>query len=241
MAVAYVQNKGSQNASSSSLAEAFGSNVTAGNLLVGMMALGGSNVGTGVSTTPTDTLGHVYSATDIQLNAPGNAGVGRLWYVGNSSGGANTLTFHCVGLLEFTGEAAEFSGVSTTTVLDTHNSTTGTSSIALSPSITPTSSGALIIAGMLDVGASTVVPSWSNTGTGATFTAIPLSSVISNGLNQRAGLAYAIDVNKGTYIANAVANGGVSAAWAIFIAAFNVGGGAAANPTRQKTLTGAGH
>lgn len=121
---------------------AFGSNLTAGNLLVLMCRLGAN----GTTMTTTDTLGHTW----VEAVNVDNAAGGRrtfLRYVENCSGGANTITFTPSTSVTFRIAIFEYSGLLTSGALDQKTATgaTGNSTTANSGNLTTTQADELLI------------------------------------------------------------------------------------------------
>ena len=138
-----------------STTQAFGSNVTAGSLLTLSQAFWKPGSLPTINT-PTDTLGHTWTPMGAQLNMVEN-GL-RSYYVANCSAGANTVT---VGLSAYGANSdvtiviAEWSGIATTTPLDQHAGTTGTSTLPNGGNITTTQADELLYSAMAHNGINT--------------------------------------------------------------------------------------
>ena len=132
-AIAFVQ--GTQVDSSSSLA--FGSNVTAGSMLI--VAL---RCSAGASCPSfTDTLSNSYSTAVGNNNGDSFVCIA---YALNTTAGANTITQSgCAGTVRMA--ISEFSGVSTSGALDLTNNASGVSATATSGTVTPTENNEVII------------------------------------------------------------------------------------------------
>lgn len=151
MAIAKVQSKSkSVGFVGNNTTLAFDSNVTAGNLLVVTHAHWGAS-GIAIST-PTDTLGHTYLPVAAEQSAGGGLVRLRSFYVANCSGGANTVTFDAAGTdtVELAVVISEFSGVATSSPLDTTNVGTGTGTAVSSGNVTPSVDNCLLYGGMSD-------------------------------------------------------------------------------------------
>lgn len=143
MAIAHVQST-SGNGSGTSLAVAFGSNNTAGNLLV--YGSGGDSDTTNI----TDTNNTPVSA--IGANDDPNFTYADIYYVQNCAAGANTATrTNASGQISLS--VAEYSGVKTSGALDQVNTGAGSGTAAASASVTTTQADELLI-GLTVAGAS---------------------------------------------------------------------------------------
>lgn len=126
---------------------AYGSNVTAGNLIAVTQSQWRSTAST--ITTPTDTLGHAYTGMAAEQSA--NNTRLRSFYVANISGGANTVTFDISDTA--TGEmavtVAEFSGALTASPLEAATSAGPTlSTTPSSGDVTPSVNNCLLYGAM---------------------------------------------------------------------------------------------
>ncbi len=140
MAIAYTGNSATAATTSvSTLNAAFGSNNTAGNFL---FVTTGSVIA--AATSISDTLGNTFTLLDTGVQ------LGKIWYVKNCKGGANTITVTFPNTGPQTVAAQEFSGVDTSAPLDKQgtiqSATTppGTTNIT-STNVTPTQNGELIV------------------------------------------------------------------------------------------------
>lgn len=143
MAIAHVQTPagGVQNSSATSVNLAFGSNVTAGSLIVGgwRYSVGGETV------TLSDTLGNTWTSNSVQVVVAGDGnstqGVG---FASGSAAGACTVTFAITGAaknLRFS--TSEYSVTAGAASVDQTITATGTSTTPASGAVTPTSDGQL--------------------------------------------------------------------------------------------------
>lgn len=170
MAIAYVQSANGQAFSGTTVAATFGSNVTAGNLIVITLY---ANKGL---TSIADTLTHTYSTATA--NTDGSTYVFGCYYVANISGGANTVTAtltaaHTFALMT----VQEYSGAATSSPLDqatfAFQATPGTGANAITTgNVTTTTDGQLIFgaAGSTEANTATV-----SAGTNYTIRQNPLS------------------------------------------------------------------
>jgi len=141
MAITLVQSAAITNNTVSTLA--FGSNNTAGNLLIAV----GRLVNTGSSTTISDSAGNSnWALLQSFLNLGAADQNLCFWYAPNCKGSANTVQFP-TGYAFYEGIIAEYSGVAISSPTDQQNSNSTTSSVAtLQPgSITPSQNGELIV------------------------------------------------------------------------------------------------
>lgn len=138
---------------------AYASNVTAANLLC-VTHTHYSNPSQ-LITTPVDTLTHTYTGMAAEQSIVFGADATKLrsFYVANCSGGANTVTFDIASTTtgDITCVIAEFSGVATTTPLETTNTGTATDTAVSGGSVTPAANGALLWGGMTFDGATTTI------------------------------------------------------------------------------------
>lgn len=133
---------GAANASATSITLAFGSNVTAGSLIVVGWRYGSS----ARTVTLSDTLGNTYANVTASeaFNATDGTTVG-IGYAMNSGAGADTVTFAISGAaanLRFA--ISEFSGGATSSAFDQANAATGNTSPLSAGSVTPGVNGELI-------------------------------------------------------------------------------------------------
>src|SRR5579863_5550204 len=141
MAPAFVQSKGGTSNAASPQNIVFTSNNTLGNLLVA----GGRTNGGAVQPVITDTQGNTWVVVDFD----NWTGVNNFWmaYAANCKAGANTVIVTEPGASCST-VIGEFSGVAITSPLDQHthaDTGAGTWTSASSGSVTPTTSGQLIV------------------------------------------------------------------------------------------------
>lgn len=169
MSLTFSQAASQYTAPATSIVKAFGSNVTAGNLLI-VTAQGGSTSQT--LNTPTDTLGNTYVLiTSAHSTNPSNGVWEYMWWAIANGSGANTVT-----ITPTTGSVQMFMNIGEWTVsgvaptLDGFGSTATTNNIAVT-TLTATSSAA---AGATDL----VVTSFCAGGGGT-------SSTITTGYTQR--------------------------------------------------------
>lgn len=112
MAIAQVQVPSSgSNSFGTSLGTAYGSNNTAGNLLV--MGATSTEAITSVTDSNTGT-----PASAVAITHPSEAASTAIWYVMNCPSGANTVTSNTVGSAPHTNHLLEYSGVATASALD---------------------------------------------------------------------------------------------------------------------------
>lgn len=143
MAIAHVQTPagGVANSSATSVALAFGSNVTAASAI-----LGGWRYGTnGRTVTLSDTQTNTYTSNAIEASdaSDGNSTCG-VGFALNAAAGATTVTFAISGAaanLRFS--TSEFSGVATSTALDKTAGASGSGTSMATASVTPDSDGEL--------------------------------------------------------------------------------------------------
>lgn len=149
MAIAFVQDDNALDSTSgSTLGVAFGSNVTAGNLIVVMATWAGAG---DVTPTVSDTLSNTYVEIGSHIFSM-TADVGMsMFYAANITGGANTVTVNYTASRVFREiMVAEYSGASTTSPLDTSaftvdgTATTSTDS-ATTPAVTPAQNASLLV------------------------------------------------------------------------------------------------
>lgn len=141
MAISLVQ---STNSSSGASSLAFGSNNTAGNLLV-LIQWDLNNTGTS-ATVPTDTQGNTWN---LAVNSSSHC---MVFYAMNSKAGANTVTPHLNGS-SYGYEIAEWSGVATSSALDIAHGVTGSGLFPYTSSATAVN-GELVIAAESAAGSS---------------------------------------------------------------------------------------
>lgn len=140
MAIANVQKTSVTGSFASPKTLAFGSNNTAGNLLiVAAMSGGGGALGT-----PTDSIGNAaYSAPQASVSVAGS-GEFRVWYLANCKGGANTVSCSVASGNISEIHISEWSGVAAVTPIDKSINGTGSSTTPSSGSQTTTANGELI-------------------------------------------------------------------------------------------------
>jgi hypothetical protein len=127
VAIAPVQSTKKVTGGSASSTLAFGANVAAGNLLIVSVASWSATVSN--LNTPTDTLTHTYAPVTAQQQSTGTQNKLRSWYIHNSSGGADTVTYGVsAGTADLTCVISEWSGEDTSAApLDKTNVATGSS------------------------------------------------------------------------------------------------------------------
>lgn len=159
MAIALVQSTKKVVTGVNNTTLAYGSNVTAGNLLCNTHTHYSNP--TEVITTPTDTLTHTYTAMAAEQSIvfAGDATKLRSFFVANCSGGANTVTFDIGGTSvgDLTCVIAEFSGVATSSPFGSANTNTATDTAVSGGAVTPAANGALLWGGMTFDGATTTI------------------------------------------------------------------------------------
>ena len=152
MAIAFVQAPTGylNNATSTTAALAFGSNNTAGNLLVAVIAWS-SSLANGPASIA-DTRGNTWSICTGIYDTPNGQGI-TIAYAPNCAAGANTVTVTFGATSEYRRlTLAEYSGAATTTPLDkqqgnAQSTTTATDNITTGATVTPTTDGQLIVGG----------------------------------------------------------------------------------------------
>lgn len=144
MAIAFVQSASKAVSGVNNTTLAFAGNVTAGNWLAASQGSFRSTAHT--ITTPIDTLGHTYLPMTAEQSV--SSVRGRSFYAENSSGGANTVTFDLSDTAngQFAVAIGEFSGVKTSSSLDTTNVGNGTGTALSSGDVTPSAGNALLYA-----------------------------------------------------------------------------------------------
>jgi hypothetical protein len=127
MAIALVQSTKKVVTGVNNTTLAYGSNVTAGNLLCNAQSQ--FQAGAATITTPTDTLAHTYAGMVAEQSLVAGTIKLRSFYVENASGGADTVTFDMSGAStgDITVVVAEFSGALTAAALDQTSSATDSS------------------------------------------------------------------------------------------------------------------
>lgn len=155
MAIAHVQTPagGVSNSSATSVALAFGANVTSGSAI-----LGGWRYGTnGRTVTLSDDQSNTYTSDTISASDPndGNSTVG-IGFALNCAGAATTVTFAISGAaanLRFS--TSEFSGMATSSARDQAAGASGTSATPDPGSLTPTTDGQLFFVAAHSAGGET--------------------------------------------------------------------------------------
>lgn len=174
--MAFVQEaKGASDAGGTSIAKAYTSNNTAGNLL--LVAVSGGGAGFPVSSV-TDTRGNTWSQAGTVTDT-GNDQACALWYAPNCAAGANTVTVNFAASCAFHRvKIAEYDSIATTSPLDgssTNFGSAGTATDAISSgNFTPTTNGDLIVGAVEDTDETATITAGTN------FT---LRGTAQNGLN----------------------------------------------------------
>jgi hypothetical protein len=128
MAIAHVQTAPVDvNTGVSSGAATFGSNVTAGNMIVVVISLYRSSGGSPSVTSITDTLGNTYAPVIEDIMVVDALAYAGIWRAFNILGGANTVTVNVAGTNDLTFTITEASGALTTDPNDASNSAEGNS------------------------------------------------------------------------------------------------------------------
>lgn len=148
MAIAHVQSNGTTNdASSTTIAQAFGTSPVSGNLILVALSWGNTSAET---PTVADSHSNTYTQIGSTLVDVPNGQCAAVFYAKNITGGANTVTATFPGARDFRRIVIqEFSGASTTAPLDTfaavqaNTTTTGTDG-TVTGNITPANNGSLI-------------------------------------------------------------------------------------------------
>lgn len=138
---AFVQDASNGTALGTSVAVAFGSNVTAGNLITVVVR---ANTNDAPSWTVTDSLGNTYVEDEAQFQST-DLTTTRIYRASNISGGANTVTFAGTNNIRRGIVIKEFSGLDTTSPLDVTNSNQGTDASVECGSVTMTADGVIVI------------------------------------------------------------------------------------------------
>lgn len=145
MGIAHVQTPagGVANSSATSVALAFGSNVGAGNAILGAWRYGNS----GRTVTLSDNQSNTYTSSAVAAtDSTDNSTVG-VGFALNCAGAATTVTFGISGAaanLRFS--ISEFSGVATSSALDKTAGASGSGTAPATSSVTPTTNGQLFFA-----------------------------------------------------------------------------------------------
>lgn len=211
-AIAHVQStlNGAVFAGGSSCAIAYGSNVTAGNFLVGYCY--SANVGATV--VAADSLGQTWSEAQSQSQTT-DGNVMKIVYFPNTVGGANTLTCTFTGGgPSFRCGVSEYSGVATTTPLDQHTSAQGAAGTGDSGSVTPSQDNELVIMAASNSNGTTFT-----IGTGTKRVNVPDATSTRIGGGEEIQTTATTRQSSWTF--------GSSANWASLIATFKPAGGAA--------------
>ncbi len=142
MAIAFVQaSPGALTIGATSSSDTFGSNTTAGSLLVVTF---NTYAAQGRTITVTDTQGNTYALAATQTCGSGSQAY--LYYAMNTVGGACTVTAACSGgAINWRLGALEYSGAATTSALDQTATATGTGTVVSAGSVTTTIANAVLV------------------------------------------------------------------------------------------------
>lgn len=151
MAASHIQSAKNYN-NGTSVAVAFGANVSANNLLLALLfGYANSNASASVS----DTRGNTWTRIgSIVTGGDGSLYLDAFYCIANGAG-ADTVTYNAAGSSYMSLIIAEYSGIATTSPLDVAGSSTG-SSTSPSTSITTTNANDLIIGWVTSMAGSTV-------------------------------------------------------------------------------------
>jgi hypothetical protein len=133
--------------SAATVAQAFVSNVTAGNLIAVKVRISQVGLASGVTITCADSLGNTYSSAVIMPATGANDSKTQWFYAKNITGGACTVTASHATAQRQSIEIFEISGLDTTSPLETTNTATGTSTAPTGGSVT-TAGGGFLLAGV---------------------------------------------------------------------------------------------
>lgn len=215
-AIAHVQSDadGTNCGSVTTCNDAFGSNTTAGSLLIIAARYGASGRTLTISDTQTNTwnVGKIFVQTN---DAPNSDSV--QYYAMNTAGGADTVTFAFSGAAATTRIAvSEFSGAATSLALDQTNGAEGTGLSLASGAVVPTTDGQLLFAtGFL-----------SGTGAFVAGTDFTLASRVPSTFNQeRFATEYYIQPTAASHDGTFTVGGSFN--WAATVATYKAAGGAA--------------
>lgn len=225
MAAAHVQSTGVEHGTVTSGNLAFGSNVTAGGLLINVMRCSTQ----GRTHTTTDSLGNTWAQIFL-VAAPGGQGDLSMHYAYNITGGACTVTSAISGGAAILRSVqSEYSGISTATPLDKSASSSGNGTALDSTATATTTQANELLVGAFIVGANGAVTA------GTSFT-IPTGGIIPSGAGIRCGTEYQVVSATGTYSATATDASTVN--WAMGIATFKEpAGGATATMRVPRMMT----
>lgn len=219
MAYAHVQSpaNGAVNTSATSLNLAFGSNVTAGNLIVVGGRIGAND---GRTVTITDSLSNSYGAVDVQKNHSTDAQAVAIGSAENVTGGADTVTWAISGgAISIRYSCSEFSGGATSSSLDQTASGEGTSNTLATSAVTPSANGYLLYVS----GGNGLV------GTMTAGTDFTLSSEMPAAPLTRAANEYYIQPTAASHTGEITTS--TSSAWTVVMAVFKVATGGSAIKT----------
>lgn len=224
-AIAHIQTASINAGSVSSQPLAFGSNVTAGSLLVCALryATGGQTVSV------SDNVNGSWGARKaVMIQTTDGNGTTELWIFENAASGATTVTvsYGVAAILRFA--ISEFSGAATAGAFDTSAGAEGTSNALASGAITPSANGALLYC----VGAVAAAATFT---VGTDF-AIPTNGVVPANPSGRLAVEYYIQPTAASHDGTFGING--SQNWSALLVALKPAGGAACTPTM--TLLGVG-
>jgi hypothetical protein len=147
MGIALVQSAGSTSWGPSPAAVAFSANTTAGNLLVAQIVTFSNDYVSGVTG-----AGGSWTLASRELLSTGGTASCEIWYAADIGGGSETVTVTVPGGSSYVAVAiSEWSGAATSSVLDQATGNTnvnggGSAYAPVTPSITPTVTGELLIA-----------------------------------------------------------------------------------------------
>jgi hypothetical protein len=169
--IAYVQSTTNSASTALTVAKAYTSNVTAGNLLVCILHVYNNGGGPGTITV-TDTLGNTWTHAPGGLSGYGGLGTDQIWYVASTLGGANTVTATCTtnGGSNYPGfTILEYSGITTSSPVEDHNQATANSSSSSSGNVTTANASELLLGYVTRVdasGSATPAAGWTTRETG---------------------------------------------------------------------------
>lgn len=143
MSISLVQKTSATGANTTSVAKAFASPNTAGNLLIAVMAWDRTNR---TFTSISDTQGNTWHLAGSAENSANGAMALRLMYAENCKVGPNTVTVRTSGGDNISLSIFEYSGVLIAASLDAASGATNTTANPTTPSITTTASGDLVFA-----------------------------------------------------------------------------------------------
>lgn len=224
-AIAHIQTASINAGSVSSQPLAFGSNVTAGSLLVCALryATGGQTVSV------SDNVNGSWGARKaVRVQANDANGTIEIWIFENAAAGATTVTvsYGVAATLRFA--ISEFSGAATASAFDTSAGAEGASQSLASGAVTPAANGALLYcAGFISI---------QDAFTAGTDFTIPTNGVIPASPNSRLAVEYFIQPTAASHDGTFSVVGAPN--WAALLVALKPAGAAACTPTM--TLLGVG-